>query len=167
MKKFFGEFGKFIKKGNVLDLAVAVIVGGAFGKIVASMVKDIITPLIGLILGRGRSFENLKIVIEQAQYDGLGNLVQAEHAITYGLFLQNILDFLVIALTVFTIVYLIGKAKAKAEEIAHKKENEAKEAELASAILAKQEQEMIEASKPKVEDLLTDIKVLLEKNLSK
>jgi len=167
MKRFFNEFGKFIKKGNVLDLAVAVIIGGAFGKIVASLVKDIITPLIGLVLGRGKSFENLKIVLEAAQFDNLGNLIQAEHAITYGLFIQNILDFLIIALTVFTIVYIIGKAKAKVEDLAHKKEFEEKAAAKIIDDQVKAEHAAIEAQKPKVEDLLQDIKVLLEKNLQK
>lgn len=167
MKKFFSEFGKFIKKGNVLDLAVAVIIGGAFGKIVASLVKDIITPLIGLVLGRGKSFENLKIVLEPAQFDGLGNLIQAEHAITYGIFIQNILDFIVIALTVFTFVYIIGKAKAKAEAIANKKELEEKAASKIIEDQVKAEQAEIDAKKPKVEDLLQDIKSLLEKNLQK
>jgi large conductance mechanosensitive channel len=167
MKKFIGEFGKFIKKGNVLDLAVAVIIGGAFGKIVASLVKDIITPIIGLIMGRGKSFENLKIIIEPAQFDTLGNIIQAEHAITYGLFIQNILDFLIIALTVFTIVYLIGKAKTKAEELATLKAKQDQEEALASVEVLKVEPTTIQEQKPSVEDLLQDIKVLLEQNFKK
>lgn len=116
---------------------------------------DIITPLIGLILGCGNSFENLKIVIGPSQYDILGNLIQAAHATTYEIFLQNILDFLIIALSVFTMVYVIGRAKAKAEELVAKKQQE------------KPKTAVIEEPKPSVEDIHQDIKTLLKKNLTK
>ena len=90
------EFKKFVMRGNVLDLAVAVIIGGAFGKIVTSLVNDIIMPLLGVIMG-GVSFAEL-----QYQY--------GDAAISYGLFLQSILDFLLVALAIFIFIKQIGRA---------------------------------------------------------
>lgn len=103
------EFKEFAIKGNVIDLAVAVVIGGAFGKIVTSLVNDIIMPSIGVILG-GISFENLKYVIEPAS----GEL--EEVAILYGSFIQSIVDFIIIAFSIFLIVKLI-MSKKKEEEI--------------------------------------------------
>lgn len=91
------EFKKFISKGNVLDLAVAVIIGGAFGKIIASFVNDIIMPIIGIILG-GINFSELSAVVGSA-------------TISYGLFIQAIIDFLIIAICIFLFVKLINKRK--------------------------------------------------------
>ena len=158
MKKFMNEFKGFIMKGNVLNLAVAVIIGGAFGKIIASLVKDILMPVISLILG-GDGFENYKYVITPANVDaGI-----TENAIYYGLFIQNIIDFVIVAFVVFMIVKLFNKAS----ELANQKQ--LREAELAKEETAKKaaEQAAIDANKPKVEDLLQDIKLLLEKNLIK
>ena len=156
MKKFMNEFKGFIMKGNVLNLAVAVIIGGAFGKIIASLVKDIIMPIISLILGGG-GFDNYKYVITPANVDA--GIV--ENAIYYGLFIQNIIDFIIVAFVVFLIVKLFNKAS----ELAHQKQ--IREAELAKEEAAKKavEQIALDAKKPKVEDLLQDIKLLLEKNL--
>ncbi|PKK99084.1 MAG: large conductance mechanosensitive channel protein MscL [Tenericutes bacterium HGW-Tenericutes-2] len=156
MKKFMNEFKGFIMKGNVLNLAVAVIIGGAFGKIIASLVKDILMPVISLILG-GEGFENYKYVITPANVDaGI-----TENAIYYGIFIQNIIDFVIVAFVVFMIVKLFNKAS----ELANQKQ--LREAELAKEEAAKKaaEQAAIDAKKPKVEDLLQDIKLLLEKNL--
>ena len=156
MKKFFTEFKNFIMKGNVLNLAVAVIIGGAFGKIIASLVKDILMPVISLVLG-GEGFENYKYVITPANVDaGI-----TENAIYYGVFIQNIIDFVIVAFVVFMIVKLFNKAS----ELANQKQ--LKEAEFAKEEAAKKaaEQAAIDAKKPKVEDLLQDIKLLLEKNL--
>ncbi len=150
------EFKGFIMKGNVLNLAVAVIIGGAFGKIIASLVKDILMPVISLILG-GEGFENYKYVITPANVDaGI-----TENAIYYGIFIQNIIDFVIVAFVVFMIVKLFNKAS----ELANQKQ--LREAELAKEEAAKKaaEQAAIDAKKPKVEDLLQDIKLLLEKNL--
>ncbi len=102
------EFKKFALKGNVLDLAVGVIIGGAFGKIVTSLVNDMIMPLIGILLG-GISFTDLKYVITPATED------VAESAILYGSFIQSIVDFLIIAFSLFIFVKLISLTKKKEE----------------------------------------------------
>lgn len=99
---FLEEFKAFALKGNVLDLAVGVIIGGAFGKIVTSLVNDILTPLIGLLLG-GVNFKNLAWVV-------------GESTIAYGNFLQNILDFLIIALSIFCFIKLISQFNRKKKE---------------------------------------------------
>ena len=156
MKKFFAEFKSFILKGNVLNLAVAVIIGGAFGKIIASLVKDILMPVISLVLGGG-GFENYKYVITAAdEANGI-----AENAIYYGLFIQNVIDFIIVAFVIFLIVKVFGKLN----EVANMKKIKEEEAAKLVAEQAKKEQEALEAKKPKVEDLLLDIKKLLEKNL--
>jgi len=156
MKKFFAEFKSFILKGNVLNLAVAVIIGGAFGKIIASLVKDILMPVISLVLGGG-GFENYKYVITAAdEANGI-----AENAIYYGLFIQNVIDFIIVAFVIFLIVKLFGKLN----EVANMKKIKEEEAAKLAAEQQKKEQEALEAKKPKVEDLLLDIKKLLEKNL--
>jgi large conductance mechanosensitive channel len=102
------EFKQFAIKGNVIDLAVAVIIGAAFGKIVSSLVNDVIMPLIGLIVG-GIDFATLKIVLTPAVGE------TAEVAILYGTFIQTIIDFLLIALSVFFVVKLLTKFKKKEE----------------------------------------------------
>jgi len=102
------EFKKFALKGNVLDLAIGVIIGGAFGKIVTSLVNDIIMPIIGILLG-GISFTDLKYVITPATED------VAESAILYGTFIQSIVDFLIIAFSIFLFVKLINSFKKKEE----------------------------------------------------
>jgi large conductance mechanosensitive channel len=96
------EFKAFISRGNVIDLAVGIIIGGAFGKIVASLVNDVIMPLIGMILG-GLKFTDLKITV-------------GESSIAYGLFIQSIVDFFIIALCVFLIIKLINRFRKKKEE---------------------------------------------------
>ena len=93
----FKEFKEFISRGNVLDLAVGVIIGGAFGKIVTSLVDDIIMPFIGLIIG-GLDFSGLSIVIRKA-------------TIKYGMFVQNVVNFLIIAFSVFMIVKAVNKVR--------------------------------------------------------
>lgn len=95
------EFKQFAIKGNVLDLAIGVIIGGAFGNIVSSLVADLMMPLIGLILG-GIDFSNLQIQFGAA-------------TIKYGAFIQSVVDFLIIAFTIFLFVKLINKAKRKGE----------------------------------------------------
>ncbi|MBE6152784.1 MAG: large-conductance mechanosensitive channel protein MscL [Firmicutes bacterium] len=102
MKKYILEFKKFIAKGNVVDLAVAVIIGGAFGKIVTSLVNDILMPIIGVILG-GLDFTSLSINFRSA-------------TINYGLFIQNIVDFLIIAVCIFIFVKFIERILPKKEE---------------------------------------------------
>lgn len=98
------EFKKFISRGNVLDLAVAVIIGGAFGKIVTSLVNDILMPLIGVILG-GHDFTTLIWTVGESQ-------------IMYGVFIQNIIDFLIISLSIFVFIKIITKFNPpKKEEV--------------------------------------------------
>jgi large conductance mechanosensitive channel len=96
------EFKKFIMRGNVLDLAVAVVIGGAFNKIVTSLVEFIIMPLIGIVMG-GRSFEKLVLEVGEAQ-------------LKYGAFIQSIVDFLIIAATLFIVIKSFEKLKRKKEE---------------------------------------------------
>jgi len=100
----FKEFKEFISKGNVMDLAVGVIIGAAFGKIVTSLVDDIIMPIIGIILGK-IDFSNLKIVITPAT----GTTPEA--AVKYGLFIQNIVNFLIMAFVIFLMVKFINKLR--------------------------------------------------------
>lgn len=100
------EFKKFAFKGNVIDLAVGVIIGGAFGKIVTSLVNDIIMPILSILLG-GMNFTDLKIVISPATETA------AETAIRYGTFLQSTIDFLIIAFSIFIFIKIITKLKKK------------------------------------------------------
>ena len=102
------EFKAFALKGNVLDLAIGVIIGGAFGKIVTSLVNDIIMPIISILL-QGVSFADLKYVITPASGD------VAEVAINYGMFIQTTVDFIIIAFSIFLFVKLITKFKKKEE----------------------------------------------------
>ena len=100
--KFVNEFKDFIAKGNVLDLAVGVVIGSAFGKIVTSIVDDIIMPIVGAIIG-GIDFTGLSVKIGEAN-------------ITYGNFIQNVIDFLIIALCIFIFIKIISRFKRKSEE---------------------------------------------------
>ena len=102
MKKLFNEFKAFAFKGNVFDLAVGVVIGGAFGKIVTSLVNDIITPLIGKIFS-GTDFTYLKIVL------------RGDNAIMIGNFIQTFIDFLIIAISIFAFISVINKFKKKEE----------------------------------------------------
>ncbi|MGH4123376.1 MAG: large-conductance mechanosensitive channel protein MscL [Clostridium sp.] len=105
------EFKKFVLKGNVLDLALGVVIGAAFSKIVTSLVNDLIMPILGLLLG-GINFTNLKYVIHPA---ATGTL---ELSIKYGLFIQSIIDFLIIAFSLFIFIKAITSIKKKkAEEV--------------------------------------------------
>ena len=104
--KFVKEFKEFISKGNVMDLAIGVIIGGAFGKIVASLVNDVIMPIVGLILG-GNRVDNLTILLKNT-----GN-AETDVVLRYGAFLQNIIDFVIIALVIFIVIKAINKMKRK------------------------------------------------------
>lgn len=111
MGKLLKEFKDFAIKGNVMDMAIGVIIGGAFGKIVSSFVSDIVMPLIGLLVG-GKDFTQWKWVLSPAN-EALG---KAEVALTYGNFIQVIFDFLIIAWCIFLVVKAINKAKKPKEE---------------------------------------------------
>ncbi len=101
-------------KGNVIDMAVGVVIGGAFGKIVTSLVSDIIMPLVGALCG-GLNFTDWKWVVKQAVVEG-GEVVKPEVALTWGNFLQVIFDFIIIALCIFAVIKGINKAKALSEK---------------------------------------------------
>lgn len=105
----FKEFKEFALRGNVVDLAVGVVVGGAFGKITTSLVNDLIMPLLGLVLGR-IDLTSLKLVLREASG------TTAELAITYGMFLQNVLDFLIISFSLFIVIRAINNLKKQEEE---------------------------------------------------
>ena len=108
------EFKSFIAKGNVMDLAVGVIIGGAFGKIVTSLVSDVLMPVIGLLLGK-ISFSNLFISLDGNTYKTLEAAKQAGAAtLNYGLFLQALIDFLIIAMAVFLMVKALNKMQKPA-----------------------------------------------------
>ena len=138
------EFKEFAMKGNVIDMAIGVIVGGAFGKIVTSLVNDIIMPFFGFITA-GMDFKTLKWVLSPAVMEE-GVVKKAEAAILYGNFLQNILDFLIIAFSIFMVIRLITKAKNR----------------IKPPVEVEAEPEAPKA--PTQEELLAEIRDLLKKN---
>lgn len=115
-KKHLDGFKEFIAKGNVIDLAVGVIIGGAFGKIVTSIVSDILMPLLGIVIG-GVDFTNLKWTIGDAE-------------VAYGNFIQNVIDFLIIALCVYVMISIINKVTSKFKKEEEKKEEAKKSDEV-------------------------------------
>jgi len=142
------EFKEFALKGNVLDMAIGVIIGSAFGKIVTSLVNDIITPVLGILLGK-IDLKDLKLVIRPAAGDDPGL------AVLYGQFLQNIIDFLIISVSIFIFIKLISTLKTRAEAII---KDEAKKGDE-----KKEEEKKEEAPKlSKEEELLTEIRDLLK-----
>lgn len=143
MKKFLNEFKDFAMKGNVVDMAVGVIIGAAFGKIVTSLVNDIIMPAIGMLTG-GVNFSDHKWIIQKAVTDG-AEIVTPEVAITWGAFVQTIIDFLIIAFCIFVAIKFINNLRRKPEP------EPAPEAPAA----------------PTQEELLTEIRDLLKKEVEK
>ena len=111
---FFKEFKEFAVKGNVMDMAIGVVIGGAFGKIVSSLVSDIIMPLISAVTG-GLTFTNWKWVIREAVMDG-ETVVKPELAMTWGNFIQVIFDFIIIAFCIFLVMEGMNKLKKQEEE---------------------------------------------------
>ena len=136
------EFKEFAFKGNVLDMAVGVIMGGAFGKIVSSIVDDLIMPLLGYFMA-GMDFKSLKFVMSEAITEG-GQVVKPEAAIMYGNFIQNVVDFLIVALSIFAFIKLINKSREK--------------------LVKQKELETVpdEPAKPTQEELLAEIRDLLK-----
>jgi len=143
----WNDFKKFAFKGNIIDMAVGVIVGGAFGKIVTSIVNDVVMPFFGYIMA-GTDFKSLKWILSPAVLaeDGV-TVVKPESAILYGNFIQNVIDFLIIALCIFFFLKLITVARKRLEK--------EKEEEAAAAAAA-------EPAKPTEADLLTEIRDLLK-----
>ena len=151
----FEKFKKFAFKGNVVDMAVGVVVGGAFSKIVTSLVNDLITPLISLVTG-GANFTELFVILNAKGADtaAIKTVEAAKEAgyavLTYGNFVQTVIDFFIIAISIFLFVTLIQKGRDKLEE-KKKAEEAAKEAEKAA-----------EPAKPTTEELLAEIRDLLK-----
>lgn len=116
MANFIKEFKEFATRGNVVDMAVGVIIGGAFGKIVTSLVNDVIMPLIGQLTG-GLDFSNLFIALSANHYNTLAEAKEAGVAVlAYGSFIQNVVDFLIIAFCIFLFIKGINILKKKKEE---------------------------------------------------
>ena len=179
MKKngFFAEFRKFIMRGNVIDMAVGVVVGGAFSKIVSSLVADIVTPFISLLTGKA-SFTELKWVLREAEIEvvnGVENIITPATTVNYGTFIQYIIDFVLVAFSIFIVIKAIArlreagdKIKETPEMIAAKKAEEEKaaaEKAEADAKAAKEAEEIVAARRAQAEtaELLRDIKALIEK----
>lgn len=134
LKKEADEFKKFISRGSVVDMAIGVIIGGAFGKIVSSLVNDIIMPLVGVILG-GLDFSSLSIKVGDA-------------SIKYGSFIQSVVDFLIIALCIFTMLQILNSIKEKADKkLGHKKEEEEKSKKDEQIILLEEIRDLLKNSK--------------------
>ena len=135
MGKFLTDFKEFALKGNVVDLAVGVIIGGAFGKIVTSLVNDIIMPVVSIATG-GDGYTNWKYVITPAK-EAIGDQAAIEEvAINYGVFIQNIVDFVIIALSIFVALRVTMKfmRKEKEAEAAPEPEKPSPEVELLTEI---------------------------------
>lgn len=152
MKKFFSEFKAFIARGNVLDMAIGVIIAGSFGKITSSLVNDILLPFISYLCG-ARDMTALNVVVREAVMDG-ETVVKEAITIGFGTFLGTILDFVLVALVVFLIV----KAFNKAHELAEKKKKE----EEAAAAAAAEPEAPAEPEPTKEELLLAEIRDLLK-----
>ena len=110
---FISEFKDFAMRGNVVDMAVGIVIGGAFGNIVSSFVSDVIMPPIGMLLG-GVDFNDLKVVMKQAVIEG-GEVVAPAVSINYGSFINTIIDFLLIALAIFSVIKFMNKMKKQEE----------------------------------------------------
>ena len=134
------DFKAFLLRGNVIDLATAVVIGAAFGKIVTALVDNIIMPIIG-VLTSGVDFANMKYVIKEAETNLVGEVVKEEVAIGYGVLINAVIQFIIIAFCIFLVILAMNKAKAK---------------------FAKKEDEKEEET-PKDIELLTEIRDLLKK----
>ena len=141
MKKFIAEFKEFAMKGNVVDMAIGVVIGAAFGKITTSLVNDVIMPLISRITG-GVDFSAWKWVLKAAEVDETGAETAAEIAVNYGSFIAVVLDFLIIALVLFMVVKAINKLRS----------------------IGKKEEPAEEEPAPTADELLTEIRDLLKEN---
>ena len=115
MKKFFEEFKQFAMRGNVIDLAVGVVIGGAFGKITTSLVNDIIMPLISMITG-GIDFSEWKWVLKEAVLNADGTEAAAAVSVNFGSLVAVILDFIIIAFAIFCMIKALNKLQRKKEE---------------------------------------------------
>lgn len=159
LSKTAGEFKKFIMRGNVVDMAVGVVVGGAFGKIVTSLVNDMLMPWIGYFMGDANFTElayEIKPAVAEVVNEAGEVVTAAKEAVLfrYGNFIQTIIDFLLVSLCIFVFVKVVGGIRARAEARA-KAEEEAKKAEEAAAAAAA-------PKAPTQEELLAEIRDLLK-----
>lgn len=145
-KGFITEFKEFVMRGNVIDLAVGVIVGGAFSTITNSLVNDVLMPIVSMFLG-GINFEQWKITLPNL----FGQTLEEPNTLNFGTFLATIINFLILALVIFIIVRQVNKLRTKAEELHKAKEAPAEEAPA-------------EEPKPTSEELLADILAELRKD---
>ncbi len=170
---FFKDFKAFISRGNILDMAVGVVIGGAFSKIVTGLVNYIINPFVGIFI-KGGSLDSIKTVITPAVVDEAGAVTTPEVAILWGTWIQTIADFLIVALCIFTMLRVIVKARSVVEAEKIKAEEAKKAADEAAAAEAKKEadaqaaalaekQAQLEASTLNQEKLLIEIRDLLSK----
>lgn len=143
MKKLLQEFRDFIMTGNVIDLAVAVLLAGAVGAVVSGFTQDVMMPIIGHFAG-GMDFADLKVILSAATYDGEGNVVLPENAILYGKWINTIINLIIVGFVLFMIVKSYGRIK----DLRKKKEEEAAPAAPAG---------------PTQEELLAEIRDLLKK----
>ena len=135
---FIQEFKTFAMRGNVLDMAVGIVIGGAFGKIVSSFVEDVIMPPIGLLLG-GTNFSSLKIILKEAVSNAQGVVTSPAVSINYGIFINTLINFIVVAFAIFLLIKSVNRFQ-------------------------KQKQNEAPAPAPtKEEELLTEIRDLLKK----
>lgn len=131
MKKFFSDFKEFAFKGNILDMAVGVVIGSAFGKIITALVDYIISPLITLLTS-GATLADLGVTLREAVMEG-EEVISEAVVLNYGAFLQSVIDFVIIALCIFIVLRVIMTAKKKAEELTKKNKEEEAAAEEAAA----------------------------------
>ena len=113
--KIIKEFKEFAIKGNMFDMAIGIIIGAAFSKIVTSLVQDIFMPLLGFTIGKV-NFENLAIVIQKETLDSAGNIANELITLNYGNFLQVVFDFLIIAITIFIVIKIFNRLRSQAED---------------------------------------------------
>ncbi|MBR4702439.1 MAG: large conductance mechanosensitive channel protein MscL [Oscillospiraceae bacterium] len=150
----FVEFKTFISKGNVLDMAIGVIIATAFGKITTALVNDVLMPLIGAIFGGSSLTDALNITLKPAVLDAEGNVVTEASVLGLGIFLNAIIDFIIVAFICFLIVKAFNKAREKAEA--------KKKAEAEAEAKKKAEEEAKKPKEPTAEELLKEIRDLLK-----
>ncbi|MBQ6863105.1 MAG: large conductance mechanosensitive channel protein MscL [Clostridia bacterium] len=163
---FFKDFKDFITKGNIIDMAVGVVIGGSFGKIVTGLVNYIINPFVAIFVQSG-NLDSLKIIVKEAQLDASGAVIAEEVAILWGTWLQTVIDFLITAFCIFVVLRIIMniKKRLESEKIA-KAEAEAAEAKAKAdeeAAALKARQDALEESTLKQAELLAEIRDLLKK----
>lgn len=154
MKNFFKDFVAFIKRGNVLDLAVGIIIGGAFNTVVRSLVNDVLMPIVGVIFKT--DVTDMKWILVQAVYEG-ETIVKNAVELRYGMFIQTIIDFLIIAMTIFVIIKVVKRMQMRREQILERLHRKEEETEAKNVVETKSVK-----PKPTTEEILLDIKNLLQ-----